>query len=221
MRRVEKSLIGFATVALLAAGPLGLSACKSSDSTAAELSADGMATGNSTAAAGAAGSALTSGSAVVGTYNAADIEFATDMVAHQAQALEMVHVVLRKSGHGKVRIFAKRIAAAETPEIVKLYGWLKSWDQRPSGAATPLASEAPMTGMLSYADLKKLKSASKAQFEIIFLTEMSEHHQGAIAIAEGEIASGINPQAKAFARSIKKSRTAEIFKLNALKASIS
>jgi uncharacterized protein (DUF305 family) len=222
MRCVEESFIGFAIVVLLAAGPLGLSAC-SSPVSGVEPSANGasaMSTGDSTAVAGAAGSS-SSGDVAVRSYNAADVEFATAMVAHHAQAIEMVQLVLRRTRHAKARAFAKRIEAAQTPEIVKLYGWLQGWDQQTPSTAMPMASETPMERMMTAADIEKLKSASKSEVEIIFLTQMSEHHEGAVGLAEAELASGINPQAKTFAQSIKKSQTAEISKLNALKASIS
>ncbi|HST82369.1 MAG TPA: DUF305 domain-containing protein [Kineosporiaceae bacterium] len=217
MRGVEKSFTRFATVVLIAAGSIGLNACSASSS--AESSKNhGLAlrAGDSTAVAG-----LTVANSSSGEYNAADVEFVTAMVAHHAQAIEMVQLVLGRTSHVKVRKFAKRLEATQTPEIVKLYGLLKGWDQRPINTATPMVSEAPMSGMLSDADLEALRSASKATVEDIFLTQISKHHEGAIAMAENELTSGINPQAKVFAQSLKQSQTAEISKLQALKVSIS
>jgi uncharacterized protein (DUF305 family) len=142
------------------------------------------------------------------------------MVAHHAQTIEMVQLVLRRTSQTKVRRFAKRIEAAQTPEIGKLYGLLQGWDQRPINTAMPIPSETPMSGMLSDADLEELKSASKDQVEIIFLAQIAKHHEGAIVMAEHELVAGINPQAKVFAQSLKESQTAEISQLQALQASI-
>ena len=68
------------------------------------------------------------------------------------------------------------------------------------------------TGM----ELDALAAASGPDFDRLFLTRMIAHHQGAVAMAETEIADGENPDAIALAESIRDSQNAEIGEMQAL-----
>jgi uncharacterized protein (DUF305 family) len=54
----------------------------------------------------------------------------------------------------------------------------------------------------------------------MFLEMMIVHHQGAVRMAETELADGANPDAKALAESIKTSQTAEIATMQQLLATL-
>ena len=73
----------------------------------------------------------------------------------------------------------------------------------PSGMPT-------MPGMMSSADMAKLKAATGTEFDKLFLQMMIVHHQGAIMMAQAELAHGANPDAKALAGRIVKTQQAEI-----------
>ena len=73
-----------------------------------------------------------------------------------------------------------------------------------------------MPGMMSDAQMQELTDATGADFDRLFLELMIVHHQGAIEMADTEIAEGSNPAALALAESIKTSQTAEIAEMQQL-----
>ena len=73
-----------------------------------------------------------------------------------------------------------------------------------------------MPGMMSDAQMQELTAATGADFDRLFLELMIVHHQGAIEMADTQIAEGSNPAALALAESIKTSQTAEIAEMQQL-----
>ena len=62
-------------------------------------------------------------------FNAADVEFATQMIPHHAQALEMVEMAEGRDLSPEVADLVERIGAAQAPEIEQMAAWLEEWDQ--------------------------------------------------------------------------------------------
>lgn len=77
-----------------------------------------------------------------------------------------------------------------------------------------------MPGMMSAEQMQQLQSASGAAFDKLFLQLMITHHQGAIEMADTELADGSNPQALALAQKIKADQTAEITEMQTLLQSL-
>jgi uncharacterized protein (DUF305 family) len=73
-----------------------------------------------------------------------------------------------------------------------------------------------MPGMMSDAQMQELTAATGAEFDRLFLQLMIVHHQGAIEMADTELADGSNPAAVALAESITTSQTAEITEMQQL-----
>jgi len=73
-----------------------------------------------------------------------------------------------------------------------------------------------MPGMMSDTQMQELTGAKGTEFDRLFLPLMIVHHQGAIEMADTEIAQGSNPAAVALAESIKTSQTAEITQMQQL-----
>jgi uncharacterized protein (DUF305 family) len=59
-------------------------------------------------------------------------------------------------------------------------------------------------------------NATGAEFDRLFLEQMIAHHEGAVEMAETEIADGQNADAIALAESIRDSQTAEIAEMEQL-----
>ncbi|MFC9768786.1 DUF305 domain-containing protein [Rhodococcus jostii] len=59
-----------------------------------------------------------------------------------------------------------------------------------------------MEGMMSADDMSALSDAQGVDATKLFLTQMTEHHTGAIIMARTEVADGQNAQAKAMAQNI-------------------
>lgn len=147
-------------------------------------------------------------------HNSADVMFASMMIAHHQQAIEMSDMVLSKTGvDPQVTSLAKDIKAAQGPEIDTMNGWLKEWGQ-PTGM-----SGMGEDGMMSDADMKALQDAAGPDSSKLFLTQMVQHHQGAIDMANSEISGGKDAAAVALAKKVVSAQTAEISKMQGLLAS--
>lgn len=71
-------------------------------------------------------------------------------------------------------------------------------------------------GLMSQADMDALGQASGDDAARLYLTGMIKHHQGAVTMAQTELAQGQNPDAKKLAQSIVMTQKAEITEMNGL-----
>jgi uncharacterized protein (DUF305 family) len=142
-------------------------------------------------------------------FNAADEMFVTMMVPHHVQAIEMADLVLGKVGiDARVSELAQQIKDAQGPEIETMKSWLSAWgvpyvDAQPGGMNHG-------GGMMSDDDMAALESATGAEASRLFLEQMTQHHQGAIDMAQSELGAGQNADALALAQTITDAQTAEI-----------
>ena len=206
------------TVAAATAALGVLAACSSNSSTQAghpSMSASGM-----PMTTGSAGSASPNPSATpaVGAHNQADIAFATEMIPHHRQAVQMADMALTQATNADVKTLAQAIKAAQDPEIVQMSGWLAGWQQPiPSSSTSGMGGmDHTGTGMMSDADMTSLGNASGAAFDRMWVSMMIRHHQGAVSMATTEQSAGQNPDAKKLAQSIITSQTTQITQLTAL-----
>ncbi|MCV7073290.1 DUF305 domain-containing protein [Mycolicibacterium rufum] len=79
---------------------------------------------------------------------------------------------------------------------------------------------AGMEGMMSPADMQALQNAQGVEASKLFLTQMIEHHRGAITMAQNEIKNGQSPDAVALAKSIATSQQKEIDTMNQILSSL-
>jgi len=159
-----------------------------------------------------------SGTPASGPHNDADVAFATGMVPHHAQAVEMAGLLLGKDDiDPAVTELAKQIKDAQGPEIEQMRGWLAGW-----GAPVPAAggggmdgidhsdSGGSMPGMMSDDEMTALEDASGAAAEKLFLEQMITHHLGAVEMAKGELRDGENGDATQLAQTIIATQESEI-----------
>lgn len=149
------------------------------------------------------------------TFNNQDVASAQQMIPHHRQAVEMAKLADTRAASDGVKTLATAIDSAQGPEITKMQGWLKKWnkpaaDSGMSGMDHGSTSDGSMAGMMSDSDMKSLGGASGAEFDTMFLTMMIQHHQGAITMAESEIAKGKDPESIALATTIRNAQTSEI-----------
>jgi uncharacterized protein (DUF305 family) len=203
-----------AAVAAAAATVTALSACGSSSSqTSSNAPMSSM-------------SASASGTVASGPHNSADVTFATDMIPHHSQAVEMADMAISKATNADVKALAVKIKAAQDPEIVTMTGWLKAWNQPvPSSSMSGMSgmsgmSSSDSTGMMSDADMASLDKATGKAFDTMWVTMMITHHQGAVSMSKTELASGQYAAGKTLAQSIITSQTAQIAQLQTLKTQL-
>ncbi|MFF4401041.1 DUF305 domain-containing protein [Streptomyces sp. NPDC001480] len=168
-----------------------------------------------------------SATATAGAHNVQDVSFAQGMIPHHQQALEMARLAAGRASSAKVKDLAARIEKAQDPEIRAMSGWLKSWDEKVPASGGSMGSMpgmdhsahaggSGMSGMMDDKEMEKLKKASGAGFDTMFLTMMVEHHRGAVEMATTEKTKGRYGPATAMADDIVTGQTAEITEMNKL-----
>jgi uncharacterized protein (DUF305 family) len=166
-------------------------------------------------------------------HNDTDVQFASDMIQHHTQALDMVRLAETRTLDPQVEKLADDIRAAQAPEIETMTGWLEDWDEKVpdsmsghdmgdmesdsmDGMDSSDGSGSEMPGMMSSAEMAALASASDGDFQDMWLQMMIEHHEGAVEMAETEQADGEYAPAIELAGNIIKSQTAEIDEMKSL-----
>jgi uncharacterized protein (DUF305 family) len=160
------------------------------------------------------------------THNDADVTFAQTMIPHHAQALEMVEMAQDRDLPPEIEELASQIEEAQEPEIETLSGWLESWDQEvpevEGKSAEEMAEMEDMTGaedaagMMSEMSMRQLRNAPDTAFKDVWLSLMIAHHEGAVRMAETEIAEGQNADAVTLAEEIVTTQGAEIAVMESL-----
>lgn len=148
-------------------------------------------------------------------FNDQDVTFAQGMIPHHRQAVEMAELAGSRAESPKVKELALAIQGAQDPEIKTMTRWLKDWDEPlpddgMSGMGHGSDDSDSMSGMMSDDEMKSLDSSSGNEFDKMFLTMMVKHHEGAITMAEDEMADGENAEAIALAKTIKQAQTGEL-----------
>ena len=160
---------------------------------------------------GSSSAASSPGSSDAATsFNQADVSFATDMITHHRQAVEMADLAGSRASAPAVKKLAAQIAAAQQPEIDLMSGWLDSWGAPVPEEMSGMDMSGSMPGMMSMEQLDALANATGQGFDGRFLSMMIAHHQGALEMARTEIDQGSNPDAVALAKKVKSAQTAEI-----------
>lgn len=152
-------------------------------------------------------------------HNDADVSFAQQMIPHHQQAVEMAEMALdpAREASEPVRDLAGRIGDAQQPEIDTMQGWLEDWDAKAEDHSDhDMGSMGGMSGMMSDDQMSALAAATGADFDRMWLEMMIEHHQGAVEMAETEIADGQAAEAKELARDIVDAQKAEITEMQGL-----
>jgi uncharacterized protein (DUF305 family) len=165
-------------------------------------------------------------------HNDADVMFAQHMIPHHQQAVEMSDMLLAKQGiDPRVTQLANQIKAAQGPEIQQMQGWLKQWGNPSmppmSSGSMPMPSGdmgmpgmSSGQGMMSEQDMAALQNALAVEASKLFLTQMIQHHEGAIVMAQTEIKDGHYRAAVDMSRSIVTSQQQEIETMKGILASL-
>lgn len=189
-------------------------------------------TTSSTAAATGAGSpsstpsGATSGEPIAEEHNDDDVMFAQMMIPHHQQAVQMSEMMLAKDNvDPQIQELANKIVAAQGPEIDRLEQMLQTWGGPTSAAAGDMGHESMghdsdsgsgMEGMMTEEDMDQLQAAEGDEAAELFLTQMTEHHRGAIDMAKEEVTNGQNSQAIAMAQKVIDDQEAEIQEMDGL-----
>jgi uncharacterized protein (DUF305 family) len=147
-------------------------------------------------------------------FNADDVSFATNMIPHHQQALELSALVPDRSTNSELIALANQISAAQEPEIKTLRVFLVQWNENPEDSTGGHQGHGAMAGMVDEATMTKLQTLSGAEFDTLWLKSMISHHEGAIEMAKAEVTNGENVDAKNMAQHMIDSQQAEITQMN-------
>lgn len=147
---------------------------------------------------------------VVPNANSADVAFASMMIPHHQQAVDMAGLVPSRTQNAWLIDFARQVTATQGREIQQLETALSSW-----GQPVPADTGHDMDGMMTPEQMAHLESLSGDAFDREWITMMIAHHRGAVAMAQTEIEQGQNGQMRALAQQIITAQQAEISQLQA------
>ncbi|TWG92619.1 uncharacterized protein (DUF305 family) [Nocardioides sp. J9] len=161
--------------------------------------------------------------AAEGDFSHDDVAFVQMMIPHHAQALVMSDLAPGRAESRQVKALARRISAAQRPEILTMAAWLQE-----KGFSVPTAADDPsaydhgehghatMHGMLSDEQMRALEAASGAEFDRLFLEGMIQHHQGAIEMADAVARRGSDVRVTEMAEEMVIGQGAEVDRMRAV-----
>ncbi len=148
-----------------------------------------------------------------------EIAFITGMIGHHRGAIEMAQMAVRKSPQPELRAAAQKMVEDQQAEIEKLTAFLRDW----YGQEPPPGSDAPadvmamfdmpiMQGMMPdmAARMMALEAKSGADFDIEFMSAMTDHHGTAIMMAAPVLISGYHEDLYTVAQNVVVSQGEEI-----------
>ena len=161
-------------------------------------------------------------------FNDADVDFASDMIQHHAQALEMVDLTLGRDLDPEVAALAEDIRAAQAPEIETMADWLEDWDEPVPATSRDHANahaedhggggamDEDMPGMMSAEQMTSLEDAPEGEFEDLWMQMMIEHHEGAIEMAQTVLDEGESKKVSTLAKDVVETQQGEISTMQSL-----
>jgi uncharacterized protein (DUF305 family) len=113
-------------------------------------------------------------------YTTADVQFMQGMIEHHTQAIVMSRMAPTHGASPSVQTLAARIINSQQDEIATMQQWLRNRHQS-SNMMMP-GHPMLMPGMLTDPQLAQLDSARGPEFDRLFLTDMIQHHTGAVSM---------------------------------------
>ncbi len=153
----------------------------------------------------------------------ADVHFMSGMIFHHAQAIVMAAWAPTHGASHALQMLCERITVSQNDEITMMQQWLRDRHQEvpdPKTMSMPML----MPGMLTPPQLAQLDSARGADFDRLFLTDMIQHHKGAITMVNELLATpgaAQDPQVFRFSADVNADQTAEIDRMQKLLQSLS
>ncbi|MCG8925366.1 DUF305 domain-containing protein [Lentzea sp. CC55] len=147
------------------------------------------------------------------THNSADVAFAQGMVPHHEQALEMSGLVGDRTDNPRLADLAKRISAAQQPEIDRMNGWLRTWEAPVQASSHTSHGHSESHGLVDLGNLAELEGT---EFDRQWLSLMIQHHRGAVEMARKHLTAGTDPETRKLAQDVVSLQEKEIAEMESL-----
>ena len=144
-------------------------------------------------------------------------QFLDTMAMHHQMAMHMASLVESRSDSQHLKDMAKKMMAEQEKEIAQLKGWKEQWY-----AGKPEAMNMKMPGMpesMKGMSSEKLTSAKGEQFDRLFVDMMSQHHKGAIKMAQTAAPKLQHAEVKEFAKKLVEMQKKEVAHMAEMKKS--
>jgi uncharacterized protein (DUF305 family) len=159
-------------------------------------------------------------------YTPADVQFMQGMIGHHSQAVVMAGWAQSHGAGHEVLVMAQRIDVSQRDEIATMQTWLRDRhevvpDPEAHAVSMPgMDMDMPlMPGMLTKAQMAALDSARGPMFDRLFLTDMIQHHQGALKMVAALFdarGAGQDDTMFKFASDVQADQTAEIDRMESM-----
>ena len=130
-----------------------------------------------------------------------EIRFMEEMIDHHFMAVQMAQLCQQRAVHQDLRSLCNSIVAAQSSEITQMQNWLSTWYG---------VSYQPEMTSREQAQMNELASKTGADFEIMFMQMMIQHHSIAISRAEECVDKAYHPELLDLCENIIRTQSAEI-----------
>jgi uncharacterized protein (DUF305 family) len=150
----------------------------------------------------------------IGRDAAQDQTFLRHMSTHHEQGVELALLAAERAQDPHLQSLAKLMAASQRGENRIFARWWRSWFDRPMEICSA-AERAVMPGYLRPEEVQRLRTASAAEFDTLFIGLMTRHHAGAVQMADSEWRDGSELRLRIMAHAIRHAQQGEIALMNA------
>jgi uncharacterized protein (DUF305 family) len=131
------------------------------------------------------------------------------MVTHHEQGIMLASIAAERADDPHLRALSKLMVASQRGETRSLAHWWVSWFVEPMQVCSS-QERASMPGLLDTADIAKPGSIDISSFDRLFVDLMTEHHKGAVAMADSLLRQGSDPRLWIMAHAIRHEQQGEI-----------
>jgi len=129
-------------------------------------------------------------------FNRADVRFASDMVVHHAQGLQLVGMLREHATSSELKALGERLLTEQPLQTEEMVTWLTDWDEEVPetpmdhvnadhhGEAGMQLSGDELPGLLSSEQVEDLEQLTGAEFDRRWAELMVEHQRGALTMVE-------------------------------------
>jgi uncharacterized protein (DUF305 family) len=157
-----------------------------------------------------------------------DKAFLAQMTMHHAMAVMMARPAAAQAAHQETRDLAQTIINDQTREIAQMRGWAKDWygldvpdpiammDQMMGqGMGMPMGQMMGQMPMMHHMTMMNdMAKLPPQRLEVVFLSQMIPHHQGAIDMANLVPERAAHQELKDLSKNIIDSQSSEIDRMN-------
>ncbi|MGY0571264.1 DUF305 domain-containing protein [Bradyrhizobium sp. RDM12] len=142
-----------------------------------------------------------------------DQRYIRHMTTHHQQGIELAQLAVARAQAPHLRALAALMVASQSGENRIFARWWAGWFTEPM----PICSReerATMPGYLTATQMARVRDATDAEFDIMFVRLMSLHHAGAVHMADAEWHSAGDPRLRLMAHAIRHEQQGEIALMN-------